>query len=56
MLFLIFLELYDLPGLAGIKKYLFKWNLREEDWVKFILNPKVIVDMSNNEIFKKKSF
>ena len=75
---------YDLPSLVGIEKYISKWNLREEDyvnfiltddiqiyimellkfekykkgqaldnWVKFILNPKVI-NMSNKEIKKAK--
>ena len=43
MLFLIFLELYDLPSLAGIEKYLSKWNLREENYVNFILTDDIQV-------------
>ena len=75
---------YELPSLKKIKKYVSKWNLREEnygniiltddieiyiielpkfekyindstlsDWVKFIINPKVI-DMKNEEVKKAK--
>ena len=28
---------YELPSLVGIEKYISKWNLREEDYVNFIL-------------------
>ena len=75
---------YEIESLKEIKKYVSKWNLREEDygnliltdaieiyiielfkfekymndtalsdWIKFIINPKVI-DMSNEEVKKAK--
>ena len=80
----ILISNYELESLKEIKKYVSKWNLREEDykniiltddieiviielpkfkkymnntaladWVKFIINPKVI-DMSNEEVKKAK--
>ena len=80
----ILISNYELDSLKDIKKYVSKWNLREEDyknviltddieiviielpkfkkymnntaladWVKFIINPKVI-DMSNEEVKKAK--
>lgn len=80
----ILISNYELESLKEIKKYVSKWNLREEnyrnviltddikivmielpkfkkymnntalaDWVKFIINPKVI-DMSNEEVQKAK--
>lgn len=80
----ILISNYELESLKEIKKYISKWNLREEDygniiltddieiyiielpkfekytnntaladWVKFIINPKVI-DMSNEEVKKAK--
>ena len=56
MLFLIFLELYDLPSLAGIEKYLSKWNLREENYVNFILTDDIqvcIMELPKFERYKK---
>ena len=80
----ILISNYELDSLKDIKKYVSKWNLREEDyknviltddieiviielpkfkkymnntaladWVKFIINPKVI-DMNNEEVKKAK--
>ena len=80
----ILISNYELESLKEIKKYVSKWNLREEDygniiltddieiyiielpkfekymnntaladWVKFIINPKVI-DMSNEDVKKAK--
>ena len=80
----ILISNYELDSLKYIKKYVSKWNLREEDyknviltddieiviielpkfkkfmnntaladWVKFIINPKVI-DMNNEEVKKAK--
>ena len=80
----ILISNYELEALKEIKKYVSKWNLREEDygnviltddieiyiielpkfkkytnntnladWVKFIINPKVI-DMGNEEVKKAK--